>query len=259
MKSAFRCRVLSHSCELPDVNTNARNEVEKLPRHCTSEILIVYVGEQKRKYRVHLDAFRGASTWFERETLAKSKDSPFQAVTLTDKADDVEAFEMFIQFAYIRNYIVPSKRALDQLLIHAKVYIFAGRLECPDLKALAIKRATRYCLASFENAIRYNGVISSLPRAISTIYNFTTDPNVGKLPGHQGRGGHLNEYVARDGFRMLLAQIASCYLIELKTHQDFLRVHNNCSDFATDLLLFLGSGEKMQVDKEGNLIYSFEI
>ncbi|KAK6518141.1 hypothetical protein TWF506_005302 [Arthrobotrys conoides] len=260
LKSAFRCRNLAHSCEILEIDMSARNEIEKLPRHCASEILVVFVGEHKRKYRVHLDAFRGASRFFEKETLPKSKDSHLQSIALTEKVDDPEAFEMFIQFAYIKNYIVPNKRALDQLFVHAKVYVLAERLGCQELKALAVKRATRYCLGSFDTASRYNGVITSLPRAISTIYSFTDDQNSGKPPGRK-RGdpeGHLAEYIIRDAFRLLLAKISSCYLVELKTKQDFLRIHSSRSDFATDLLLFLGSGEKMQVDKNGGMVYSFQ-
>ncbi|KAF3112881.1 hypothetical protein TWF569_000544 [Orbilia oligospora] len=251
---------LVHSCEILEIDVNARNEIERLPRHCASGILVVFVGENKRKYRVHLDAFRGASPFFERETLQKSKDSHIQNITLTEKVDDPEAFEMFIQFAYIKNYIVPNKRALDQLFIHAKVYVLAERLECTDLKALAVKRATRYCLGSFNTASRYNGVIASLPRAISTIYSFTVDPNSGRPPGRKGgeTEGSLVEYIIRDPFRLLLAKISSCHLAELKTKQDFLRIHSTRSDFATDLLLFLGSGEKMQVDKNGNMVYPFQ-
>ncbi|KAK6501428.1 hypothetical protein TWF481_009266 [Arthrobotrys musiformis] len=241
---------------MPGVDTSARNEIEKLPRYCASEILTVSVGEHKRKYRVHLDAFRNASAWFERETLPKAKDSP-QIVALSGKLDDIEAFEMFIQFTYIKNYIVPTKKVLDQLFVHAKVYVLAERLGCPDLKALALKRATKYCLASFETVSRYNGVLCSLPRAISTIYSCTSDPNSGKFPGQQGNdaNGNPQGYVTRDGFRMLLAKISSCYLGELKKQHEFLQVHTNCSDFSTDLLLFLDSGKKMEVDKGGNLVY----
>ncbi|TGJ69880.1 hypothetical protein EYR41_005888 [Orbilia oligospora] len=107
---------LVHSCEILEIDVNARNEIERLPRHCASGILVVFVGENKRKYRVHLDAFRGASPFFERETLQKSKDSHIQNITLTEKVDDPEAFEMFIQFAYIKELYRPQQESLGSTL-----------------------------------------------------------------------------------------------------------------------------------------------
>lgn len=62
-------------------------------------------------------------------------------VTLEEEVDTDEAFRMFIEFAYLDDY-VPPETPVDKLgLVHAQVYVLAERLCMNDLKALSLNKA----------------------------------------------------------------------------------------------------------------------
>ncbi|KAK6495142.1 hypothetical protein TWF481_003170 [Arthrobotrys musiformis] len=187
---------------------------------------------------------------------SEMKEAQERLLVLDDEVDDTHAFEMFIQYCYLKSYIFDESVYLDSLYIHAKVYVLAERLGCTDLKNLALKRATEFCFKSLNDSARTSEMLRNLGQTITTVYNHTYDANAGKTPLTEKRvDGKSEETVKRDGFRMLLASFAAPHLLDLRKDEIFLEANNDCPSFAADLLLFSVAGAKMQVNEDGSLKY----
>ncbi|KAK6502490.1 hypothetical protein TWF506_003071 [Arthrobotrys conoides] len=82
------------------------------------------------------------------------KEAQEKVLTLNDEVDDADAFDMFVQYCYLKSYIVDEELYLDSLYLHARVYVLPERLGCIDLKTLALKRATELCYRSCNENLK---------------------------------------------------------------------------------------------------------
>ncbi|KAF3157652.1 hypothetical protein TWF569_000217 [Orbilia oligospora] len=244
-----------HSCNLNGVHTEAKKEAFEFARLFDSDTLTVIVGDEQRKFNIHLGAVCSVSTYFKKLISSNMKEAQEKVLTLNDEVDDADAFDMFVQYCYLKSYIVDEELYLDSLYLHARVYVLAERLGCIDLKTLALKRATELCYGSRNENLKTGEILRNLTQKILTVYTHTYDSNMGKLPftKNEEADEESKETVRRDGFRLLLASFAAPHLSQLRKDGIFLDANNLCPNFAADLLIFVTSGAKMEVNEDGSL------
>ncbi|KAF3937735.1 hypothetical protein ABW19_dt0203295 [Dactylella cylindrospora] len=196
-------------------------------------------------------------------------------VTLDTEVDVPIAFEMFLHFCYLGDYFSNEQEKSDLLLVNAQVYVFADRIQCTDLKTVALRKATRICKATEKDALQEIFVV--LPDTITLVYSFTVDNESGNLPAPSEPISKLNlndsiadatadsesiptetevvevSPVYRDGFRMLLAMFSAAHLDLLRKQQPFVQAHHAMPDFSTDMMLFVSEGKRLVVDPNGDL------
>ncbi|KAK6497258.1 hypothetical protein TWF506_004731 [Arthrobotrys conoides] len=253
--NTYSCSQLAHSCNLNGVYTEAKKEAFGFARLFDSDTLTVIVGDEQRKFNIHLGAVCSVSTYFKKLISSNMKEAQEKVLTLNDEVDDADAFDMFVQYCYLKSYVVDEEVYLDSLNLHARVYVLAERLGCIDLKALALKRATELCYGSRNENLKTGEMLRNLAQTILTVYTHTYDSNTGKLPftKKEEADEQSKETVRRDGFRLLLASFAAPHLSQLRKDKIFLDANNLCPNFAADLLLFVTSGAKMEVNEDGSL------
>ncbi|KAF3281835.1 hypothetical protein TWF132_011057 [Orbilia oligospora] len=221
-----------HSCNLNGVYTEAKKEAFEFARLFDSDTLTVIVGDEQRKFNIHLGAVCSVSTYFKKLISSNMKEAQEKVLTLNDEVDDADAFDMFVQYCYLKSYIVDEELYLDSLYLHARVYVLAERLGCIDLKTLALKHATELCYGSRNENLKTGEILRNLTQTILTVYTHTYDSNTGKLPFTKNEEAD-EESKGTDGI--------------------FLDANNLCPNFAADLLLFVTSGAKMEVNEDGSL------
>ncbi|EPS38107.1 hypothetical protein H072_8133 [Dactylellina haptotyla CBS 200.50] len=231
---------------------------------CESEIFTIEIGEEN-KYFVHKDAISCASAVLKKEVESKMKEGETKVIKLKDSADDWLAFGLFLQFSYFGGYGYDENEKENALTVHASVYVFSEKVEALELKKMALKKATNLCANAGapdldEPAMGMVKVLQfALPEAVRIIYQHTYDKNTGKLPSvfiEASTSGVLTTQavtIARDGFRILLAKFAGTYINSLRKNESFMAVLEEFPAFSADVLLFTGTGSKLNTDGEGNL------
>ncbi|KAF3928295.1 hypothetical protein AA313_de0208996 [Arthrobotrys entomopaga] len=244
-----------------------------------TETLAVYVGEEAKCFNVHTAALQ-CSEYFRGLGASEMKENHEKTVHLDSEVDNADAFDAFIRFCYLREYIIDDDRA-DILAHHARVYSMADRLSCSRLKELALQKANILCKAT--NVSKLDELLIAVPAAIATIYEHSYDPWAGKIPETirdpedaegEASGIHgvsirdtsskeMNKVTnitdgtetpillaprERDGFRLLLARFSSLHLSKLRKDVSFVSVHHAFPDFATDVMLLAKSGSEMESD-----------
>ncbi|KAF3314406.1 hypothetical protein TWF173_004748 [Orbilia oligospora] len=206
----------------------------------SSEPISIIVGPSKKSFTIHIDSLRRESTYFNEILSTKtSEDGPF---VLDGGEHNIDAFEMFVEYCYFGTYFGSKYDEPHLLLLHARVYARAGKLECLPLKAIVLKKATEW---SCGDSTRPEGslllsIVADLIEAIRAVYTYTEDSGHGFIlhrPIPNDPSGSLE--TTRDRFRLLLAKLAGMHLNALKNLGEFVIVHHKFSDSNTDMLLFV--------------------
>ncbi|KAF3913286.1 hypothetical protein ABW20_dc0100495 [Dactylellina cionopaga] len=179
---------------------------------------------------------------------------------MDDLTDNAMVFSLFLQFAYFGSYSYDQAAKEDAFLVHAGIYVFAEKIEALDLKNLALKMATKLCSDASGTRPEFLKVLQfALPETVPVIYEGTYDTKTGKLPSAvshrttEGTGEIKVPTFTRDGFRLLLASFSACYIDVLRKNESFVSVLEAYPAFAADILLFVGKGQAILTDTEGNL------
>ncbi|KAF3904274.1 hypothetical protein AA313_de0206365 [Arthrobotrys entomopaga] len=187
------------------------------------------------------------------------KEGRDRTVHLNTDVDDPDAFAGFSQYSYFQDYL----HDLDDgpaLLLHAKVYVLAEKLECLPLKDLSFRKANLLLGAAHSN--NPNHILPSLPSAISTIYEYTYDSHYERMFKENSESGSTNtaDGDQADGsvrcgekFRFLLAAFASSYLSKLRKDKSFISVYRRFPDFATNVVMLAEADINVGVDQDGLL------
>ncbi|KAF3912753.1 hypothetical protein ABW20_dc0103965 [Dactylellina cionopaga] len=255
------CTVTSVREQVDGVTQFLKDTSERFTNFFETEIVTIKIGEDKT-YLVHKEALARASKVIKKQIESGLKEGQTKEITFDDFTADGLAFSLFIQFAYFGGYGYDEVRYHDALQVHASVYVLAEKLEVLELKALALKKATKLC----SNATSGNQpsdlkllteLLSGLRDAVPTIYDCTYDANTGKLPSTLVESGVTDQVkmvtTTRDGFRMLLSNFAAAYIQELRRNESFMSILEGYPAFSSDVLLFTGTGSKFSTDGEGNL------
>ncbi|KAF3925656.1 hypothetical protein ABW21_db0208414 [Orbilia brochopaga] len=204
----------------------------------------VAVGHEQQIFNVHIEKICAASTYF-RDLLSSSTadgaiEKPKETVILNDAVDNVNAFEMFLQFCYLNTYLDNKIDKAHLLLLHARVYVLAEKLKCSPLKKLALRKATDWYrgYSMHTDGDILSQILPDVLDAISAVYTHTVDTNSGCSVDSS-----LSE-TTRDVFRLLLAHFAAADLVRLRTERRFVDIHHSFPDFNTDMLLFMNNAPK---------------
>ncbi|KAK6349770.1 hypothetical protein TWF696_006046 [Orbilia brochopaga] len=220
-----------------------------------SETFSVAVGREHKKFTVHIDTVCAVSGYF-KETLSPSVKVPSESketVILDGGVDNVDAFEMFLQYCYLNTYLDSKYGKTNLLLLHARVYALAEKLKCSPLKSLALRKVTDwyhgYSMGTGSSTFR--DIFPDILEAISIVYTYTVDTGSGFLPTTVSDVSDVKEADAlRDRFRLLLAHLAAANLVNLRTESRFIDIHHSFPDFNTDMLLFMNNGPKGLMDEK---------
>ncbi|RVD89402.1 uncharacterized protein DFL_000413 [Arthrobotrys flagrans] len=260
-----------------------KDEISAFSRLFNNDTLAVFVGEDSKRFDVHKSAVQ-CSEYFRRLMTSEMIESRGKAVYLTSEVDTPDAFNKFVQYCYLQDYLCDEDR-VDSFAQHAAVYALAERLVCPILKCLALEKAKGVCDAAYPG--KADEVLVVTPAVVALIYENTYDNHSAKLIGTPSeskedgtselsssvelavekceKGQHgmkeaaageivvASKDIARDGFRMLLARFASVYISRLREQALFIAAHHAFPDFATDLMLLAMPDEGFQLGKDGQL------
>ncbi|KAF3931336.1 hypothetical protein ABW19_dt0208105 [Dactylella cylindrospora] len=223
-----------------------------------SEAFFVLVGRKMKRFTLHVDPVCSASSYFRESLSLRAENSDIEPLILNEEIYDTEAFEMFVQYCYMAGYFRNPTVGSHMLLLHARVYALAEKLECPPLKELSLKKAIDYCAGSNLEASDANVQVNfpDILDAIRVIYQHTRDVNSGLPPESPNdiNNGYNETKEPRDGFRLLLAGLAAAYLPDLQESKEFVAAHNMLPDFNTDMVLFMKNGMKIFADEKGKPI-----
>ena len=87
-----------------------------------------------------------------------SKEVADNTVIMDSPVDCEDAFNMFVEFAYMSEYIAPEVYNLTQrCILHAKVYVLAERLCMNDLKDMALAKMKGSLIESYESKFQTIG------------------------------------------------------------------------------------------------------
>ncbi|KAK6508606.1 hypothetical protein TWF506_010690 [Arthrobotrys conoides] len=225
-----------------------------------SKTVSVLVGPERKRFTIHIDIICLASGYFKDYFSTRAKDTEIETIILDTEVDNVDTFGMFVEHCYLGTYFTDSKddsSMSHHLLLHARLYALAEKLQCPPLKNLALERATNWCYGHNMQlgGGNFSDIYPNILDAIRVIYTYTTDLNSGLRPystAEYGSGYRLSEFgivdaddweddleVVRDGFRILIARLAAAYLVDLRETDAFVELHHAFPDFNTDMLLFI--------------------
>ncbi|KAK6358161.1 hypothetical protein TWF730_007514 [Orbilia blumenaviensis] len=251
------CKTFKHDClaETPEVEkccweslvrlkaTSPGNKLnfEKFAR---SEIITIYLGQEKLPYRVHEQLLCAESIFFKNMLLIGMWESQTRSVVMDLEVDTPLAFEKFMEWCYFGYYIYGTGKDAALLSTDAAVYVFADRIQCMDLKAFALEQAKVLCASPKKADIKSN--LSGFLETILFVYEHTmdmTDLENGNKPKR------------RDGFRELLAKFSASNLNLLRKESSFMDVYSASPEFGTDLLYFVEqSGKGTDTDTRGACI-----
>ncbi|KAK6523108.1 hypothetical protein TWF694_006006 [Orbilia ellipsospora] len=230
--------------------------VREFPSLFGSDTFAVIIGREHKKFILHTETVCAVSPFFKKiisttvNTSGVSKDD----VCLDGEVDNVDAFEMFLQYCYLNTYFDGKHGEMHGLLLHTRVYVLAEKLKCTPLKKLALQKAKDYCLGSNmkTGGNLFSDVFPIVLDAIALVYTYTVDINSGPLLSSTKEVSSDDEAEAkRDGFRLLLAQIVATNLEDMRRESRFVDLHHKFPDFSTDVLLFVNS--RVKDEKESNL------
>ncbi|KAK6526447.1 hypothetical protein TWF694_005033 [Orbilia ellipsospora] len=245
----------------------------------SAEIFTVIVGLNER-FNLHSTAL-GCSGYFRKLTASNMKEGRDRTVHLSSSVDDPNAFAMFSQYCYFQDYR-PEQGSGPMLLLHAKVYTLAEKLECLPLKDLSYQKANFIMLRCLQNqntppllqgsnntahlgphsAKAINQILSNLSKAISVIYEYTYDSRYEKMfrEDHENNDTNTKEPNAPSSdsscdekFRFSLATLASAYLSKLRKDKSFVAVYHQFPDFATDVVMLAKGRASLELDEHGRL------
>lgn len=223
----------------------------------------VFIGPNRKRYQLPREVLEKNSGYFKKLLSSGMKESNTNTTSLDSDIDTVPAFEKFIQYCYFNDYEAETTGDKDTLSQHAAVYVLAERLGSLKLKEEALLKANTLCHRVTSTTQGLTEEILLLPSIVQLIYENTFDDNAGKRPSASdknfstantaaGEVGDKGE-VVRDGFRVLLAHFAACCLQRLSSNEGFIAVHRSYCDFATDMLMFLGQGANIKINRDRRL------
>ncbi|KAK6498202.1 hypothetical protein TWF506_004441 [Arthrobotrys conoides] len=263
-----------------------KNDVLAFTKFFDSDTLSVFVGEEAKRFEVHIAAFQ-CSEFFKRLMTSDMIESRQKKAYLRSEIDTPGAFEKFVQFCYLQDYTC-DKDGPDALMQHAAVYVLADRLICPALKKLAFKKAKKLC--DLSRSGKPEVLLPAIPGAVELIYENTYDSYNTRLlepqdgsstqdeeaadglsgstrggaadngePGRKGPQNPAEEPLVvppkdrnRDDFRVILCHFAAFFITRLREDEEFIAVHYDVPDFATDLLFLATAGKQPEPDSEGS-------
>ncbi|KAK6495087.1 hypothetical protein TWF481_003115 [Arthrobotrys musiformis] len=209
-----------------------------------SKTVTVTFEPSKTRFSVHCDVLWRNSPYLRDASLAP--DAQKGNVILAEEDYRIEPFQAFLEYCYLNTYF-SSKYGVDQpelIYFHAQVYALADKLQCAELKAIALKRATAWCYGVHTHPDKkdFSDMFPWVTSAIKEVYTHTTDSASGLLPQPAGNtecGSVSEPEITRDRFRLLLAKLAAVNLTGLRDFNTFVEVHHQFPDFATDMLPFV--------------------
>ncbi|RVD90213.1 uncharacterized protein DFL_001188 [Arthrobotrys flagrans] len=221
----------------------------KFPSIFDSETITILVGCEYKNFTIHVDTICTASASFKEFFSNRTENDEKKPVILDGEVDNVDAFEMFVEYCYLDTYFDSKYSESHLLLLHARVYALAEKLKCFSLKDLALRKATDWCYGhSMQKGnvnSKFQDIHPDILDAIRIIYTYTIDLNSGHLPSSVSKADDCEETaIVRDGFRLLLAHLAAVYLVDLRMANTFVEMHHAFPDFNTDMLLFMNDGSK---------------
>ncbi|KAF3311280.1 hypothetical protein TWF173_008426 [Orbilia oligospora] len=232
-----------------------------------SDIYTVFVGENSQRFDVHAAALK-CSDYFRKLAVSNMEEANQKTVYLNSEVDSAEAFDMFVQYCYLKDYFYDESR-VDNLVHHARTYLLADRLGCIGLKDLALQKANLLCYTACSSPDMPvpDELLIMIPSAVALIYENTYDTHGGKISrtieisdtdaasklldiGEENKNElrTTKETIPekdRENFRLLLARFASAYLSKLREQKAFIATHHAFPDFATDVMLLATGGEKI--------------
>ncbi|KAK6348699.1 hypothetical protein TWF718_006486 [Orbilia javanica] len=222
-----------------------------------SDTIFILVGSEKRRFTAHINVICTASATLKGILSTRAENDRNEPIILGHAIDTVDAFRAFVEYCYFSNYLdgaesqsdggskpsTSGSGGLHLLLLHARVYALAERLQCFPLKTLALKKTTNWYHG--YNMQPSNSELQSIVDAIRIIYTYTTDLGSGNLPSLASKANDSKEnVVTRDRFRLLLAHFAAKFLVDLRKSSSFVQIHHSSPDFNTDMLLFMNGSKK---------------
>ncbi|KAK6518139.1 hypothetical protein TWF506_005300 [Arthrobotrys conoides] len=289
------CKGFKHECDLNDMQTwttspNSDGAIfDTVLKDGVMEIRI----PAGNTYWVHKVALIWRSDYFRCLFSSKLVESRAETVELDDEEVDIPvAVEAFFQYCYIRGYSGGAK-SLENLLLHAQVYVFAERIRCDGLKNMALKKATLICRLPFPTSpADGDKLLKDLEQIINLIYSHTSDRSATMVFGIEKKS-HLNsephcprpqsrnygsiretrsiadsdedvesisgDGIVRDGFRMLLAAYSALHLDKFRASSALMRLQRSLPDFSSDLILFVQPGGGIKTDESGLLSINFRM
>ncbi|KAF3915511.1 hypothetical protein ABW21_db0203024 [Orbilia brochopaga] len=209
--------------------------------HFESETISIYVGPERKKFTIHIDTISAASSYIHAIISSRAQDTEGEPIELNEELYDAEAFSKFVQYCYFGDYLnIDQESNIHPLLLQAKIYTLAKKLECLPLKELALKKAEDWChkhIAEPDNN-GFDNIFPHIVHAIHVIYTYTDHVDHGSQPSSNSNE-HEENTTLRDMFRLHLAHLAALHLLELRAQQGFLDAHHMFPDFSIDMLLFL--------------------
>ncbi|EPS39517.1 hypothetical protein H072_6737 [Dactylellina haptotyla CBS 200.50] len=247
-----------------------KNTILTLNSLVKMETLMVVVNGGVR-FNIHTAAIE-CSGYFQRLLTSEMKEAREKMVVMDSEVDNPEAFEMFSQYCYFGDYLSEAN-GVAAIVLHAKVYTLAEKLDCLPLKDMAFRKATQ--LVDAAHSEKAKEISSILSQSVSIIYEHTYDSRYEKLfklpddnkevkiknpPGFRRKRKNIIDtsqiiYVdmRREKFRFLLASFASAHVGTLRKHADFASVYHCYPDFATDVMMLAVRGEDIKVNPDGQL------
>ncbi|KAF3912492.1 hypothetical protein ABW20_dc0106080 [Dactylellina cionopaga] len=148
--------------------------------------------------------------------MVESTTSPLM---LDDYIDDDEAFDMFVQHAYLDDYITTNLDIYPGpgFLLHARVYLLAEKLDAQNLKGKALQNARKIESEARAPKSRLSkGFLSDLVHTIPLFYSRTGQ---------------------NDEFKALVARLCASFAEDLRELNTFSNTIKIYPDLATDILL----------------------
>ncbi|KAF3937860.1 hypothetical protein ABW19_dt0207826 [Dactylella cylindrospora] len=236
----------------------SKERMDTFPESFQSPAFTVIAGPRRKKYILHREPLTRCSEYFKIMFSSKMREAETGELRLDTEVDNEEAFDMFVQFAYLGEYSAKGNEAKDivNLLLHARVYTLAEKFMALSLKELSLKKAGEEMesLADSKASGRMvDSFASQALEAIKVIYDGTFDEHTGRLPGSiDSTKGTTAKKVERDEFRILMANICAYFVVRLRKVDGFFSTIKEYPDFATDMLMFAGRGGSITF-KDGKL------
>ncbi|KAF8243418.1 hypothetical protein K440DRAFT_664117 [Wilcoxina mikolae CBS 423.85] len=213
----------------------------------------VLVGVNQKRYYIHRTVLINASPYFDKLLQFPGIEADKNTVSLSEPVDTENAFEMFVEYCYHKDY-KPSKE-YSLILTHVEVYTFAERVCMSSLKKAALIKLYQELWSSYTRAAA-SGFSSSrmakkgaknakqivttpatttmsvenIVEMVETTYSYTPSPDYGAVAG------------IRDPLRALVTRFCASCLSQLRTAPEFMGLVRDYADFEHDLFGELKNG-----------------
>ena len=160
------------------------------------------------------------------------------SVCMSEPVDTVEAFDMFIEFAYSDNYTPKKSDLFPECVLHVGVYGFADRICSEKLKQMALEKLSEILVDSYEKKNK-----KSQPKALTNL-----GPEAVVAMAEKAYFFTPSERTPRDPLRTLVARFCASCVAQLRLSPLFMLAIRDIPGFGEDLFGEVGNGIPIKAD-----------